>query len=84
MKKLTIIIIAVLAISFASAQDTTMTVLKPKLVLVEIQVDSVTSNDFLFKKKDAKAEIKRCTNTINAVKARRTFLQAVIGKMNDE
>ena len=76
------IIIAVLAISFASAQDTTMTVLKPKLVLVEIVVDSVTTNDFLFKKKDVNDEIKRINNTLASMRERKVYLLSIKAKMD--
>lgn len=81
MKKI-ITIIAILFSIGLYAQDTTMTVLKPKLVLVEISVNDSTTNDFLFKKKEVNAKLQRINQTIIELRAEKEYLLEIKAKMD--
>jgi hypothetical protein len=81
MKTLLLIIAVFIGINLAAQSDTTYTVLKPNLVLVEIVADSVTANDFLFKKKEINNELQRINNTIVSMRLRKEFLLTIKAKM---
>ncbi len=91
MKKLIVLIIALLAISVTTiAQDTiiypdtSMTKLKKNLVLVEIATDSTTSNDFLFSKKEVNAKLARARQTRIELKEQIDYLMEIKAKMEEE
>lgn len=88
MKTLLLIIGLLLCISILAQNDsvyidTTYTLLKPNLMLVEIVEDSTTTNDFLFKKKETNAELKRLNQTLTALRERKKFLLKINEKINE-
>jgi hypothetical protein len=82
MKKLIVVIAVLFSVGLYAQTDTTMTVLKPSLVLVEIVQDSTTTNDFLFKKKEVNDELQRINQTILELRARKAYLLEIKSKMD--